>query len=46
MLERPSLDVHGVMNNNSEDQVQRNGRTLIRAMKEQRTNVASLLTPR
>ena len=31
---RPSLDVHVVMNNNNEDQAQRNGRTLVKAMKE------------
>jgi uncharacterized protein YecE (DUF72 family) len=39
LLDRPGLDVHVVMNNNKEDQAQRNGRTLIRTMKELRANV-------
>ncbi len=40
LLDRPSSDVHVVMNNNNQDQAQRNGRTLIKTMKELRANVA------
>jgi uncharacterized protein YecE (DUF72 family) len=39
LLDRPGLDVHVVMNNNKEDQAQRNGRTLIKTMKELKANV-------
>jgi len=39
LLDRPGLDVHVVMNNNKEDQAQRNGRTLMKTMKELKANV-------
>lgn len=41
LLERSGLDVHVVMNNNNEDQAQRNGRTLIKTMKELRAHVVA-----
>ncbi|MCE4540785.1 hypothetical protein LXT12_26500 [Pelomonas sp. P7] len=39
-VSRPGLDVHVVLNNNKEDQAQRNGRTLVRTIKDLRADMA------